>query len=1718
MSRAGTSARVYISLVGDANKTEFMRLKSTQSSSGPFTVGQEDIFQFGGPFVGKLEKAKLLLESKDEKTSWYLRNLSITINEISLRYLFTVEKWLSINKQEKMMEFVIYPNSVERLFRAVPYEITFYTESEPNSGTDALVYLQLYGNKGARKTEMLLFESDGRFFAAGGTDTFNVYTSEVGNITKIRVGHNGRGSSAIWQLKKIRIRKLATHICNHCHLEVCPNMRISNKSVAKNTRLCENGRCDCYMETNKKSEEMPLLSLQNRPLEEYWFFGNRWLPPRNIANGQNFCELLPANADSTPLSDQKPTAYEIFVRTANKSGAGTTSQAYLTLIGENSDSGEFILPKAKDLALAEAALKVEAIGLGKINKIRMRHDNTGTSPDWHLRDVTVIECTGDSACEYLFVCNSSLTASADGSGHLIQEFLTSQIKLRQGDSKTVPSKDYSNSNPTLIEKNRFLSTGSFADSSSDRAPPPKQAAAPTREVNGQKKNPPTTPQATSTASKGVYEVMNRKSALKTYRIIITTGAYVGSGTTSQVFLLLRGDKGNSGIIPLNDASYKNGVSGKKKFQSGSTDNFLISVPDIGELKDIRLGHDNSGSSPTWYVERVEVESPETGSIIEFPCNQWIGKSGEQKEAFVDLSSKNASSGTILPTIFYEFKIFTSDILNAGTDANVFATLTGAKGRQTAEVNLKGAFQQGGREILYVNLEDVGEPLQSLHIRHDNSGDNPSWHLDRVEVRPMGSKLPEDKVYKFKCNRWLSDINKTEMMLNATISQRDVSSPTREGKKATFEIAVTTGTIKNAGTTSRVYLCLIDDDGRKEERQLMPIKSSTPSFRAGQTDIFIWEDVPLKDVQKICLRHDISGTSPAWYVDKVVVSQKTQGGGHEKPLNFICNKWISGSGEEFAPMSQMPPNISAPTPSADGLMLDLPLPEEKLPPPPPASPMPSPPSDAYENPPYPLDMALPPPPPDDFNGFPQPLNLHKLGNDVHPNIPSISPETLPPMPQSDEEEVPYKISLETGKQADAGTKGPVLMNLIGPNSTSSGWLFFRTLAGDTSLPAGSYKTFVFNAPPLSEITAIEIFDQSVEQSGSGWYLKHLIIEISNNKMIYDIPCNLWVTNKKNDGRAYQRITISPDYLIKKEPIAAKGRPIQMLKLWLAGQIPENVGSNVALQIIGNYGASSDVEMVNRDWASHSRLLTLQFYTKEDVNSISRIKCQFGLNNERESDADWRITSAILEREDEILSKQYYFTEWQLVKSNEKMNRITELTSTPPAKPSVTAYKIRVKTSNVQEAGTNANVYIRLIGEAVESADIHLKDSESNPVPFEKGQIDQFTIKNLPDLGGLVACRLWHDNRMANGAWSCEWVYVTEVLPEGSYISPQSWYFPCNRWLRGDGRSQVVPIDLLPMDVKAAPTIAIQEPDVKLPVNEKENLKSAKKPTSRIEKTEYTVEVETSNAMEAGTDLTGWIIIKGRRGISPVLQLKNSDGGRTLQRGLSDKFSITCESLGLIQQVYVGLYDPNAFSRDTDDEPKYVKLQLNRQNQWNCRRILVTDGTSGETYVFNINQWILAQPEIDRRNGVAARPAELRYAEPQKKELVKDTSNANKGPTVSYKITIDTGDMENAGTTANVYITLYGKQKGATSGSRRLQRITDETFGRGRTDVFFVSCAKLGEITRIQVEHDNAGSSPDWFIKNIAVKDVSSGDTWNFPCNTWIALTQGSRALRMELRAV
>jgi len=74
---------------------------------------------------------------------------------------------------------------------------------------------------------------------------------------------------------------------------------------------------------------------------------------------------------------------------------------------------------------------------------------------------------------------------------------------------------------------------------------------------------------------------------------------------------------------------------------------------------------------------------------------------------------------------------------------------------------------------------------------------------------------------------------------------------------------------------------------------------------------------------------------------------------------------------------------------------------------------------------------------------------------------------------------------------------------------------------------------------------------------------------------------------------------------------------------------------------------------------------------------------------------------------------------------------------------------------------------------------------------------------------------------------------------------------------------------------------------------------------------------------------------------------------------------------------------------------------------------------------------------------------------------------------YLITIFTGDKRNAGTDADVRITLYGKQ--GDSGEHLLDT-SKKSFERGQIDKFSIDCPSLGELTKIQIGHNNKGSAP------------------------------------------
>ena len=90
-------------------------------------------------------------------------------------------------------------------------------------------------------------------------------------------------------------------------------------------------------------------------------------------------------------------------------------------------------------------------------------------------------------------------------------------------------------------------------------------------------------------------------ATKLYKITVTTGAQSNAGTDANVSIRINGTADQSPVIPLTGGS----------FETNDVDIFEESLQDLGNLLSIDIGHDNTGASPGWWLDRVTIQDTTT---------------------------------------------------------------------------------------------------------------------------------------------------------------------------------------------------------------------------------------------------------------------------------------------------------------------------------------------------------------------------------------------------------------------------------------------------------------------------------------------------------------------------------------------------------------------------------------------------------------------------------------------------------------------------------------------------------------------------------------------------------------------------------------------------------------------------------------------------------------------------------------------------------------------------------------------------------------------------------------------------------------------------------------------------------------------------------------------------------------------------------------------------
>ncbi|EMP31788.1 Lipoxygenase like proteiny domain-containing protein 1 [Chelonia mydas] len=218
--------------------------------------------------------------------------------------------------------------------------------------------------------------------------------------------------------------------------------------------------------------------------------------------------------------------------------------------------------------------------------------------------------------------------------------------------------------------------------------------------------------------------------------------------------------------------------------------------------------------------------------------------------------------------------------NAGTQANVTLWIYGDKGVAgpitLGKDNGEQLFLPRQEDEFQVEIKYIGE-FYKIRIGHDGINEHPEWKLEKVTLQHVKSR----RTLNFPANKWLSR-SRGDGDIICELPVEEAGKPIYPIVR--YHIYVYTGHLEQAETDCPIYLCIYGKRGDSGLRLLhksdMPVK-----FQRGMVDMFEMEAVSLGKLQKVLLHCEASNEAQYWYCEKVIIRKA----GKNSEYIFNCER-------------------------------------------------------------------------------------------------------------------------------------------------------------------------------------------------------------------------------------------------------------------------------------------------------------------------------------------------------------------------------------------------------------------------------------------------------------------------------------------------------------------------------------------------------------------------------------------------------------------------------------------------------------------------------------------------------------------------------------------------------------------------------------------------------------------------------------------------------------
>lgn len=1235
---ASTDAKIYISIAGEERDSGEIHLPGRVDS---FEIGTTDRFTFKWKDLGKLKSLKVWHNNQGVSPDWYLDMIEVEEPHRVVTY-FPCGDWLSDDKELGRLcrELKGVPRDPRKT--KSKYKVIVHTSDIRNAGTDATVHVELHGALGRSGKQILRASREA--FARDRTDEFLVESPDVGLLQKLVIGHDNTGTFPGWHLDMVEVISCQTGQPLYFPCGMWLNTQKGDKSIAR---------------------------------ELYAEFVN----PR-----------------------QELHTYKVSVKTGDCRSAGTSATVSIKIVGEVNDSGVQKLDNGALNLFERGNLDVFWLQLdllGSLTKVQVGHDNMGCSPSWFL-DTIEIEQTSDGI-KWFFPCYQWLNALCG------DKLITREIRAQ--------------SQPPLEDK------------------------------------------------------------ILTYKVVTITSDVKGAGTSANVTIVMFGSNATSEVLKLESAV--------NNFEKGQTDEFVFDCKDLGELKKLRVSHDNSGKRAGWHLHSVRIREEASRKEWCFFCDQWLDSSIGDKLIERELLVDNEMPKIV--KLQYKITIITSDLKGAGTDANVSICIHGQKG-DSGPMKLSSSpceFERGNRDVFWFMLADLG-PLNSIEIGHDNTSANSSWHLAEVMVENITSGTE----WLFPVQQWF------DSKIGDCLTRRLLfpGSTRRPATVRRYKLAVYTSNLKGAGTDANILVQLVGEHGETQEKKVV---ASPDAFERGKLDVLTVEAPEIGSLVKLKIGHDNSGSNPAWHLDKVDVVEE----GAEKGWVFLCDEWIDGrdckghATKELEPLDLNDPkaaklmysvttytgNCRGASCSADvsiflfgeirdGRMQKLEVADDK---------------EVFErgradtfllNSPFLGDLKemivqLDGQGPKTgwfldlvevsevscLNGGDKPrtwyfpceqwLATNKGDGKTSRRLTAIHDD-----PRGSK--VNYKITILTSNLKGAGTDANVFLTLYGEKS-SSGRILIPS--GPSTFDRGAKDSFTQTLHELGNIDKIRI---GHDQSGFSpqWHLAEVSVVNVSTAQEWLLLCGRWI----------REINASGECVCELEPVDTNLSFCHyILKVHTSLIDAKSVDQSITINIMGKERQTGRIAL--EDPLHGNEISEAHLFYKKAEDMCPLLKAWVKVETPIDAVA-WKLDVIEIKKEETQATWYFPVRHWVGIGKTYDFELLVDARSEHPSI-ELFPYEIRVFTSDIEGAGYDDDVYVKITGEQLTVGPEKLKSVTES---FQKGQESSFLLQ-FPLLGEITKIVIGLTGNRSNSQWHLEKVLIADVT------MGKKFRFLAKRWLgqAGDG---------------------------------------------------------------------------------------------------------------------------------------------------------------------------------------------------------------------------------------------------------------------------------------------------------------------------------------------